>query len=497
MRKLFPGYYRPSEEDFHKLWQDGVFSYDANVLLNAYRYTPTTTERVMEIFRQLRERSWITHQAAEEFLSNRLVVISTQYEAYNDVERKMEAAISSIAKDIGKYRRHPFLNINEVIVFFQQAAKDVREKLNQNRMIHPDFFKTDVLWEQLTELFDDKVGSPYNDNELQQKYKEAEKRYSQKIPPGYADAKNKDAPEKYGDAILWFQLLDYAKSEQKPIIFVTSDSKEDWWWEHKGQTVGPRPELIQEMQAFAGMPFYMYSMEQFISYAQSFLQLAPEPQALREIEDVQRQQERDRREISLITGASVVPDFRMRSFAGEVGPLLYDVNGDGKRELIVPTNDGRLIEIYKIDGDKLEHIDSESPDISPPYFENIGLIDIDNDEAKELVCYIAWTAGSGLVFYKQVNGTYIVLHGIDGITNERVTCFIDARIEDYDSDGRLEIISEPWYEVPEDLVPDNILQTDPIPDKNPWGRVRYVWRWSQEKGFFELLERTLLYIGGR
>jgi hypothetical protein len=31
MRTMFPGYYRPTEEEFKKMWQECIFSFDANV----------------------------------------------------------------------------------------------------------------------------------------------------------------------------------------------------------------------------------------------------------------------------------------------------------------------------------------------------------------------------------------------------------------------------------------------------------------------------------
>jgi hypothetical protein len=47
MRDLFPGFYRPSEEEFHRVWQEGIFVLDTNVLLNLYRY-PEEAQRVSQ-----------------------------------------------------------------------------------------------------------------------------------------------------------------------------------------------------------------------------------------------------------------------------------------------------------------------------------------------------------------------------------------------------------------------------------------------------------------
>jgi hypothetical protein len=93
----------------------------------------------------------------------------------------------------------------------------------------------------------------------------------------------------YGDAILWLQLIDYAKSEKKPIIFVTDDDKEDWWLESGGKTISPRPELVQEMLTEAGVKFYMYSADRFLDYAQKFLHLSEQPEVIEEAKEIREQ----------------------------------------------------------------------------------------------------------------------------------------------------------------------------------------------------------------
>ncbi len=37
MRAMFPGYYRRTEEELERIWDEGLFVLDANVLLNLYR----------------------------------------------------------------------------------------------------------------------------------------------------------------------------------------------------------------------------------------------------------------------------------------------------------------------------------------------------------------------------------------------------------------------------------------------------------------------------
>jgi len=36
MRELFKGYHQPDASEFERLWHEGTFVFDANVLLNMY-----------------------------------------------------------------------------------------------------------------------------------------------------------------------------------------------------------------------------------------------------------------------------------------------------------------------------------------------------------------------------------------------------------------------------------------------------------------------------
>src|SRR2546425_8220950 len=85
MRNLFPGFYERNEEEVNKLWQEGIFVFDTNMLLNVYRYSPETRNRYFEILRQLKEQLWIPYQVAYEYQDNRLTVIQEQIEAYKKI----------------------------------------------------------------------------------------------------------------------------------------------------------------------------------------------------------------------------------------------------------------------------------------------------------------------------------------------------------------------------------------------------------------------------
>lgn len=65
MKKMFPGYYRPTEKEFSELWKNCLFVFDSNVLLNLYEYTTATKNSLLAILGNIGGRIWLPHQAVD------------------------------------------------------------------------------------------------------------------------------------------------------------------------------------------------------------------------------------------------------------------------------------------------------------------------------------------------------------------------------------------------------------------------------------------------
>ena len=65
MKAVSRNFNEPSQTDFEYLWKNAIISFDANVLLNVYQYGDTTLATFMDILDQLKDRLWLTHQAAQ------------------------------------------------------------------------------------------------------------------------------------------------------------------------------------------------------------------------------------------------------------------------------------------------------------------------------------------------------------------------------------------------------------------------------------------------
>jgi len=279
MKTLFPGHLRPSNEHLEKLFKtDALFVFDTNCLLHLYRYSETASSELLRTLKAVEQRIWVPNQAAKEFLANRIEVISSQQAAYKDFQSTLNKCLESLESP----REHPFISI-EKLGSLRKLIGEIEQELNDGITKHDKLITDDHLMPAVFDLLDGKVGEPLSEVELNQLYKDGEQRYEKQIPPGFKD-KSKPAPIRYGDLILWFQVIRHAKTVSKPIILISDDGKEDWWLRPKGKTIGPRPELVAEMKQKASVDFYMYSPFQFLSHANRLLKLQITKETIQEVQ---------------------------------------------------------------------------------------------------------------------------------------------------------------------------------------------------------------------
>lgn len=289
MKEKFSEYYKLEESEVKKQWQKDFFSFDANVLLNLYRYTPKTRDAFFNLLEKLKDRVWISYQAAFEYQKNRLDVINKQREAYDDIKNILEKKKGEIEAKLNEYKRHPYLKSEELKVQIRSAFDSINKDIQRLENGHPDYLESDPIWEKLTYVLLNKIGDDFSNEDLEKIYKDGKKRYDEEVPPGYKDKiVKKDSGNRslYGDIIVWKQVIKYANSVPESIIFVTDDRKEDWWYKFKGKTIGPRPELIKEFRDETHKRVNIYQADNFLELASKNLNEAPNIEAVEEIRKV-------------------------------------------------------------------------------------------------------------------------------------------------------------------------------------------------------------------
>ncbi|MBV7478181.1 PIN-like domain-containing protein [Pseudomonas sp. PDM31] len=291
MKKEFPGYFSGAEADVEKMWDECVFVLDANVLLNLYRYSDFTCSKLLEVFKALGDRLWVPHQVVYEYLNNRLTVIGEVGKIYDDAVKKVD----SLKKSLESHNQHPFVaaeTLTESLSVFDRVVAE----LNQNKLVHEKRITLDEIKDQLEQLLEGKVGEGFTRDRLDSVIVDGKLRYEQKTPPGFCDAKKggdsvvfSEICRPYGDYIVWLQIIDYAKSSNKPIIFITGDTKDDWWASFQGKTLGPHPQLVQEFLSLVEQDFYMYPPDRFLERANVYLKQDASDQAVNEIRDIREE----------------------------------------------------------------------------------------------------------------------------------------------------------------------------------------------------------------
>lgn len=261
MKKNFRGYYPITEEEIIDIWKKGFISVDTNVLFNLYRYSDETRTELLKIIKKYSKQIFLSHHSAYEFHKNRINVISEQIAIYDDTIK----AFNKLENDIVKNLKTPHLS-KETLDNFKNSLESIIKDLESKKTFFIELLRNDSILESISEIFtDSKVGNPFTKDEKIKIEKEGVERYQNKTPPGYKD--NDKKTNKYGDLIIWKELLKESKEKKIPFIFILDDVKKDWWLRINGQTLSPRPELLQEAFEETEQLFHLYTTDRFLEFA--------------------------------------------------------------------------------------------------------------------------------------------------------------------------------------------------------------------------------------
>lgn len=312
MKSMFPGHFRPSEEEYGAIWADALVVLDTNVLLNMYRYSEKTSDEFLSVLDGYSGSLWIPYRVAEEFFNGRATVISGQVKRLREIVDKAKALHS----DLNPGSQHPLVE-SELASRFSEIKDEIVDQLEQSAKKQRSLIYADSVLARIATLFgDEKIGPKYERARLEEILRDGATRYAEKIPPGYKDGvkgqgsgqSNKQDKKSesssgtegfsisfaekcrpFGDLIIWMQLIDKSKEEGRPIIFITDDAKEDWWEISSGLTVGPRPELIKEFLEKSGQKIALYSPEQFLTVANKLRDQNVTAAAISEVKELSEQ----------------------------------------------------------------------------------------------------------------------------------------------------------------------------------------------------------------
>lgn len=273
MKSLFPEFFLDDKNINNRIWDNGVIVFDTNVLLNIYEYSQETANNYLLAMEACKDRIWIPNWVIYEFLVQREKIIETQLKSYESLNQDIRKAI----KPLESKSKHPYVS-EEIYSEIQKKINEVIEDVKKSQSVYKESCSShkDQKLERFCSLFSSNIGRSYSEEELGSIIKTGENRMKDKIPPGYKDFQSKADKDKcsdflercsrYGDFIIWRQLLDYAKKRQKDIIFITNDGKEDWC-DEKNRA---RRELVKEfLKETDKKVFRIFQPSDFLEYVNS------------------------------------------------------------------------------------------------------------------------------------------------------------------------------------------------------------------------------------
>lgn len=293
MRELFPEFYLDSLEvnDLNRE-KSNLIVFDSNFLLDILRLPTEIAEKYLEAIEKVKEHIFVPYLVGVEFNFNKKKIkIETQehLNIYQDkvkkvINEKVEYTYDQLLESLLEEKDINFLkNKNQKINALDEIKKgidsyhklvlDEKEKLIESlctNIVQRYSTDLDLLSNRIVELIGQSVAPKLEQEFIKKVQEEGQKRYDNKIPPGFDDRDEKAGKlrrysdlvydEQYGDYIIWEEILHKVAVEGnnigKKVIFVTSDGnskeKHDIMYSVKGKKVGPDIQMVNELYELRG-----------------------------------------------------------------------------------------------------------------------------------------------------------------------------------------------------------------------------------------------------
>ncbi len=259
MKAQFKKYHIKTETELQDLLKshDTLFVFDTCVLLDFFRCTEHTREELKNILEGCAERLYMPYQIGKEFYKNRHNIIPDIDEQIKQLKNKLKGTSNEIKSRFAK-------GTYFLASLSDKVEHSIERIINNMSVKQKDFHKTikeEELCEFFESIFDGRVGKkqPITQSEINN----YNTRVANGTPPGEKDSENKSKP--YGDYIIWLDILNKAETEHKNIVFITSETKSDWFYKSKaGDIIAPRAELLEEFFDKTKQDIHIYNIAKFV-----------------------------------------------------------------------------------------------------------------------------------------------------------------------------------------------------------------------------------------
>ena len=259
----FAGFKAASSEQLDAALRNAIVAVDANVLLDLYRFRPRTSQDLITVLQKLGDRLVVPHQAVREFWRRRQHTLDSPRRSTKEATDALAKSGRSVCDALASWAKAVGVDEDELAGLTARVNGFLGELRGELQAVLQDAGEEramDPVLDQLEELLAGRVTVPLDQEEWTGCITEANRRIDSEEPPGYLDADKggSDLPEGgAGDYLVWYQTTRYAREQDRDLLIVTRDEKEDWWWRQQSEFIGPRPELVLEYQALSGRQLFL------------------------------------------------------------------------------------------------------------------------------------------------------------------------------------------------------------------------------------------------
>lgn len=260
MNEMFKGYLNYSNEEYKDIWQNSLIVVDTNILLNFYRYSNDTREALYDILDKLKNRLWIPYYVGKEYFNNRDKVMIDSYNDYDKLIKSTRESLDSIKNEINNRKNNQLKAKDKINELIENNISEITKLLEKEKEEKKPNFDNNNIDKNIITLLNDKIGENLESDEFEKVKKDGIERMKNQIPPGYKDSEK----DENGDYYIFYSMIEKSKKVNKHIIFVTDDTKEDWFNKINGEIHGGRYELLDEFYKKTNHLLLIYTSDGFV-----------------------------------------------------------------------------------------------------------------------------------------------------------------------------------------------------------------------------------------
>jgi len=251
------------KQHFNELWDDSTLILDTSFVGLIKQSNPNQSKVMMDILSNRLNNIWIPNHVVQEYEqikesdrfktgpNGRMDAFYRRFSSLSGNEiTDIKAVRNSLVKEMEREGHRELARIimelpdENLFLNLLSEIEGGKEKVWAEFMELINTGAFDQFWSELVK----KSGRPFTEDELRVIKADGNFRYHAvpPIPPGYKD-KNKTEEKRYGDLIIWKQILAQIGTDDGSYIFVIADKKPDWFERDQNKiVVRPRRELDME-----------------------------------------------------------------------------------------------------------------------------------------------------------------------------------------------------------------------------------------------------------